>query len=126
MTKMKVVRITKDEYELEDGTICPMMFEFEEGELPSLEEFQGIYDNNFDLVQRKYINDFLTGQGLIEKDFKDYDEDGLPEHGGIEMKHYLHVTFDEFESKKEDIKYCTGDSYYINGDRKYFVIWKGE
>jgi hypothetical protein len=36
---------------LEDGTICPMMFEFEDGELPSLEEFQEIYDNNFDLVK---------------------------------------------------------------------------
>jgi len=51
MTKMKVVRVTKDEYELEDGTICPMMFEFEDEEIPSLEEFQEIYDNNFDLVK---------------------------------------------------------------------------
>ena len=50
MTKMKVVRITAEEYELEDGTIYPMMFEFEDGELPSLEDFQEIYDNNFELV----------------------------------------------------------------------------
>ena len=62
MKKMKVVRVTKEEYELEDGMICPMMFEVEDGELPSLEEFQKIYDNNFDLVKdlaegKKYKKD---------------------------------------------------------------------
>ena len=49
MKKMKVVRVTKEEYELEDGTICPMMFDLDT--VPSVEEFQEIYDSNFDLVK---------------------------------------------------------------------------
>jgi hypothetical protein len=42
MKRMKVVRITKTEFELEDGTIQPMMFDIDP--LPSLEEFQSYLD----------------------------------------------------------------------------------
>ena len=43
MKRMKVVRLTKDEFELEDGTIQPMMLYIDP--LPTLEEFQKYLDN---------------------------------------------------------------------------------
>ena len=43
MKRMKVVRLTKDEFELEDGTIPPMMLDIDP--LPTLEEFQKYLDN---------------------------------------------------------------------------------
>ena len=43
MNRMKVVRLTKEEFELEDGTIQPMMLDIDP--LPSLEEFQKYLDN---------------------------------------------------------------------------------
>lgn len=43
MQRMKVVRLTKDEFELEDGTIQPMMLVIDP--LPTLEEFQKYLDN---------------------------------------------------------------------------------
>lgn len=43
MKRMKVVRLTKDEFELEDGTIQPMMLDIDP--LPTLEEFQQYLDN---------------------------------------------------------------------------------
>ena len=43
MKRMKVVRLTKDEFELEDGTIQPMMLDI--NPLPTLEEFQKYLDN---------------------------------------------------------------------------------
>ena len=43
MKRMKVVRLTKDEFELEDGTIQPMLFNIDP--LPTLEEFQKFLDN---------------------------------------------------------------------------------
>ena len=43
MKRMKVVRLTKDEFELEDGTIQPMMLNIDP--LPTLEEFQKYLDN---------------------------------------------------------------------------------
>ena len=43
MKRMKVVRLTKEEFELEDGTIQPMMLDIDP--LPSLEEFQKYLDN---------------------------------------------------------------------------------
>ena len=43
MKRMKVVRLTKDEFELEDGTIQPMMLDIDS--LPTLEEFQKYLDN---------------------------------------------------------------------------------
>lgn len=46
-----VVRVTKDEFELDDGTIHPIPFELDE--IPTLEEFQRIYDEWFRLFQQK-------------------------------------------------------------------------
>lgn len=43
MKRMKVVRLTKDEFELEDGTVQPMMLDIDP--LPTLEEFQKYLDN---------------------------------------------------------------------------------
>lgn len=43
MKRMKVVRLTKDEFELDDGTIQPMLFNIDP--LPTLEEFQKFLDN---------------------------------------------------------------------------------
>lgn len=43
MKRMKVVRLTKYEFELEDGTIQPMMLDIDP--LPTLEEFQKYLDN---------------------------------------------------------------------------------
>lgn len=48
-----IVRITKTEFEMEDGTICPIPFELET--IPSLEEFQEIYDQWFRLFQHKEL-----------------------------------------------------------------------
>ena len=42
MKKMKVVRITKEEYELDDGTIIPHVSKLDE--VPTLEEFQEYLD----------------------------------------------------------------------------------
>jgi hypothetical protein len=39
-----VVRVTKTEFELSDGRIFPMMFDFADDEVPTAEEFQVQYD----------------------------------------------------------------------------------
>jgi len=39
-----VIRVTKDEFELDDGRIFPMLFDFSDDEVPSPEEFQKQYD----------------------------------------------------------------------------------
>jgi hypothetical protein len=55
--KMKVVRVDKKEFELEDGRIYEHQVEFEE--IPSLEDFQKTYDqwtnifNNLD-TEKEY------------------------------------------------------------------------
>lgn len=46
-----IKRITKTEFEIEDGTIYPIPFELEEE--PTIEEFQKIYDEWFRLFQQK-------------------------------------------------------------------------
>jgi len=48
MKRMKVVRITKEEFELEDGTIQAMMFDIDP--LPTLEEFQAMLDRSADML----------------------------------------------------------------------------
>ena len=48
-----IIRITKTEFETEDGTIYPIPFEF--FEIPSIEEFQKIYDEWFRLFQKKEL-----------------------------------------------------------------------
>ncbi|NCP97717.1 hypothetical protein GW796_05685 [archaeon] len=41
---MKVVRVTNEEFELEDGSIHPILFELDY--TPTVEEFQLIYDES--------------------------------------------------------------------------------
>lgn len=41
---LMVVRVTQKEFELSDGRIFPMMFDFQEDEVPTVEEFQKVYD----------------------------------------------------------------------------------
>lgn len=41
---MKVVRVTNEEFELEDGSIHPILFELDY--TPTIEEFQKIYDES--------------------------------------------------------------------------------
>lgn len=43
--KMKVIKVTKTEVEFEDGTIIPHLIEFEDDEIPTIEEFQKTYDS---------------------------------------------------------------------------------
>jgi hypothetical protein len=40
--KLMVVRVTKEEFELDDGRIFPHVIELDE--VPTIEEFQKIYD----------------------------------------------------------------------------------
>jgi hypothetical protein len=47
--KPMVVRVTKTEFELDDGRIFPHPVELDE--VPSVEEFQKIYDKSRKLVQ---------------------------------------------------------------------------
>jgi hypothetical protein len=44
MKRMKVVRVTKEEFELDDGTIQPMMLDL--GYIPTVEEFQQMLDDS--------------------------------------------------------------------------------
>ncbi len=44
MERPMVIRVTKDEFELSDGRIFPMMFDYAEDEVPSVEDFQKVYD----------------------------------------------------------------------------------
>jgi len=39
-----VIRVSRTEYELADGRIFPMLFDFAEDEVPTVEEFQKQYD----------------------------------------------------------------------------------
>jgi hypothetical protein len=46
MKLMKVVRVDKDEFELEDGRVIPHVVELDV--VPSIEEFQEILNNQYD------------------------------------------------------------------------------
>jgi len=48
-----IIKLTTTEYELDDGTINHIPFEMEE--LPTIEEFQTIYDEWFRLFQQKKL-----------------------------------------------------------------------
>lgn len=41
----KVVRVTADEFELDNGDIYPHVIELDEDEVPTVEEFQETYDH---------------------------------------------------------------------------------
>lgn len=56
MLSRKIVRVTKTEFETADGTIRPMVLELDEA--PTVEEFQAIYDDWFNVFLEK---------GLIER-----------------------------------------------------------
>ena len=59
--KKMIIRLTKTEFELSDGTIHPILFNMED--LPSIEEFQKIYDNWAELFGKQNIteDEELTG-----------------------------------------------------------------
>jgi hypothetical protein len=46
-----IVRVTKTEFETDDGVIHPIEFELDE--VPTIEEFQRIYDEWFRIFQQK-------------------------------------------------------------------------
>ena len=48
-----VTRVTKTEFETDDGMIHPIPFELDE--IPTIEEFQKIYDEWFRLFQHKEL-----------------------------------------------------------------------
>lgn len=54
--KPMVVRVTKTEFELDDGRIFPHPVELDE--VPSVEEFQKIYDKS-----RKLVKDMMEDTG---------------------------------------------------------------
>ncbi len=50
---MKVVRVTKTEFELDNGDIYPLPFELDD--TPTLKEFNEIYANSRSLVEKLII-----------------------------------------------------------------------
>ena len=52
---MKVVRVTKTEFELEDGRVYDHPIELED--VPSLEDFQEVYDEWVRKFQEMFLND---------------------------------------------------------------------
>jgi len=61
MKPLKVVRVTKTEFELENGDIFPHMVELDK--TPTIEEFQEIYDNVY-----KQFEDFLPKENEGDSD----------------------------------------------------------
>ena len=55
LKKMKVVKVTKTEFELEDGRVYEHPVELEE--IPTLEEFQEIYDEWVDKFKDMFKNE---------------------------------------------------------------------
>jgi hypothetical protein len=60
MLSRKIVRVTTTEFETADGTVRPMVFELDE--TPTVEEFQEIYDDWFNVFLEK---------GLIENELQE-------------------------------------------------------
>lgn len=50
-----IIRLTQTEFETDDGTIYPIPFEMEN--MPTIAEFQKIYDEWFRLFQQKELID---------------------------------------------------------------------
>ncbi|HNC56684.1 MAG TPA: hypothetical protein PLP33_14650 [Leptospiraceae bacterium] len=48
-----IVKVTKTEFEMDDGVVYPIPFELEN--VPSVDEFQKIYDEWFRLFQQKEL-----------------------------------------------------------------------
>ncbi len=49
----KIVKVTKTEFQTEDGSVHPIMFELDE--IPTPEEFQKIYDEWLQVFQNKEL-----------------------------------------------------------------------
>jgi hypothetical protein len=58
-SRMKVIRVTKTEFELEDGRVIPHVVDLDYA--PSVEEFQG------------YLDDWYAKMPLKDKDGDDHD-----------------------------------------------------
>ena len=50
---LKIVSVTKSEFVTEDGTVHPILFELEE--VPTVEEFQVIYDSWLQVFREKEL-----------------------------------------------------------------------
>jgi hypothetical protein len=61
MKPLKVVKVTKTEFVLENGDVFPHMVELDK--VPSIEEFQKIYDNVY-----KQFADFLPEENEGDND----------------------------------------------------------
>lgn len=66
---MRVVRVTKTEFELDNGDVYPLPFELDE--TPTLKEFNEIYANSRTLVENLIIQSKNKGFNL--EDEKDTD-----------------------------------------------------
>ena len=53
MLSRKIVKVTKTEFQTEDGTIYPMMFELDK--VPTIKEFQKTYDEWLHVFQEKEL-----------------------------------------------------------------------
>ncbi len=51
----KIVRVSKTEIEMADGTIRPLPFPIESDEVPSVEEFQAVYDRWLNVFQEEQL-----------------------------------------------------------------------
>lgn len=51
----KIVRVSKTEIEMADGTIRPLPFALESDEIPSVEEFQAVYDQWLNVFQENKL-----------------------------------------------------------------------
>ena len=52
----KVIRVTSEEFELDDGRIFPHVIEFDEDEVPTAEEFQATYDHWKELIANEIMD----------------------------------------------------------------------
>ena len=56
MNSPKVIRVTSTEFELDDGRIFPHAIELNEDEVPTIEEFQKIYDRWWEELNKEKTN----------------------------------------------------------------------
>jgi len=49
----KVVRVTAEEFELDNGDIYPHVIELDEDEVPTVEEFQATYDHWRNVIENE-------------------------------------------------------------------------
>lgn len=49
----KIIRVSKTDFETDDGAVYPMMFDLDE--LPTVEEFQSIYDEWLQVFRDKEL-----------------------------------------------------------------------